>query len=1473
MEDIETTRERRQERHRERDAARLMRRLRPTVLALEGRELLSTIWTVNSTGDAGTGSGNSGDLRYCIAGADSTSGDNTINFSVSGTITLSGSQLELKNTSGDASQTIEIDGPGASVLSISGNKASGVFQIDSGVTASISGLTITGGKAEFGGGLNNHGTSTLSNCTVSGNSAARGGGLNNYAKATLTDCTVSGNSGGGLDNFGSATLTDCTVSRNSATLGGGVHNNKEGTAALSNCTVSGNSASIAGGGLYNDGTAKLTNCTVSGNSAGSGGGLYSDGLAKLTNCTVSANSAGNGGGLYNDSEAILTNTIIAGNTTLPNGAGAASDISSEFANVSGSYNLIGTGGSGGLSNNDGNHNQVGVANPGLAPLGDYGGPTETMALMPKSPAIDKGNATITGVTLPPTDQRGALRGSRGLNAGDTPDIGAFEASSSYLVTTAADSKCVGTVRTAFDWANVSTNNNPANLSPNPAAPNTIVFDTSGAFSTPQTITLSPSLGTLNLTDTMTAEAIDGPGAPIVKVSGGDQVQVLSVGPGVTATIVGLTIAHGSAGNGGGIDNQGTLTLRGSAVSNNSCLGGGSGGGIFNDGTLTLFNSTISDNSGDFGGGIEDYQGTMTLTNCTLSENSANSGGGLLNYYGPVTLTNCTVSNNSAAIGGGGIDNSFDGGSATVTLANTIVAGNSLTGSGGSGSDVNAAFVSMGYNVIGKTSGSTNTWLTSDVLNVSPILAPLGDYGGPTQTMALLPGSPAIGTGNPALAVDPTTKKALTADQRGYQPASMADIGAFQDLGFTLTAVTTGSNPSTPQTATVNQAFTNPLAVIVSANNTSQFTNPVAGGTVTYTVNPAGYGASAALSAGTATISGTQANVTATANTVAGAYTITASAAGASSGDFSLTNNPGAVASVSVDSGSGQSATVGQPFTNLLFVQVFDTYGNLVPGANVTFAAPGSGASASLSQSSVVTAYDGGASVTATANTVAGTYTVTASAGASSGNFSLTNDPGAAASVTVVSGAGQAATVGQPFTSLLVAQVSDAYGNLVPGISVTFAAPVSGASATLVPSSATTGSNGQASVTVAANTVAGGPYFVFATTNGAFGAANFGLTNTPGTIDHLHIQTEPPPTATAGQPFNPQPVVFIEDQYGNLLTSDFTTQVIASLASGTGPLQGTTTVTAVGGMAVFSNLADNQIETISLAFNTNSALRPVTSGNIVVGQGPPVGLVIHTQPAPTATAGKAFDTQPVVYVVDQFGRLETGDSTTEVTAALRTGSGPLLGTTTVTVSGGIATFKNLADDKAEIITLMFAGVPLHSVVSNSIKVSPAPASQFRISAPATMPPNTAFTITVTAYDPYGNVATGYRGTVRFTSGDKLATLPGNYTFTASDGGVHTFGNAVKLKTSGMQTIAARDMTNPLITSSASVQVSSGSPDLVLSHVAVGGDGVRPLVKLPGTRAQPKGLVFLSRPLVAASAARARTLAQPAELLDRALESLI
>ncbi len=118
------------------------------------------------------------------------------------------------------------------------------------------------------------------------------------------------------------------------------------------------------------------------------------------------------------------------------------------------------------------------------------------------------------------------------------------------------------------------------------------------------------------------------------------------------------------------------------------------------------------------------------------------------------------------------------------------------------------------------------------------------------------------------------------------------------------------------------------------------------------------------------------------------------------------------------------------------------------------------------------------------------------------------------------------------------------------------------------------------------------------------------------------------------------MVYEEDQYGNLETGDNSTVVTATLASGTGPLQGTTTVTVTGGVATFTNLADNTAETISLKF-TSGSLASATSNNIVMSPAAATQLVIHTQPSSTATAGQPFAAQPVVYEEDPFGNLETG----------------------------------------------------------------------------------------------------------------------------------------------------------------------------------------------------------------------------------------
>ena len=138
------------------------------------------------------------------------------------------------------------------------------------------------------------------------------------------------------------------------------------------------------------------------------------------------------------------------------------------------------------------------------------------------------------------------------------------------------------------------------------------------------------------------------------------------------------------------------------------------------------------------------------------------------------------------------------------------------------------------------------------------------------------------------------------------------------------------------------------------------------------------------------------------------------------------------------------------------------------------------------------------------------------------------------------------------------------------------------------------------------------------------------------------------------------MVYLADQYGNPETDDSSTQITAELASGTGPLMGTTVVTVSQGVATFSNLADQTAEAITLQF-TGGGFTSAPSNSILVNPAAANKLFIATEPSATATAGQQFATQPVVYVEDQYGNLETGDDKTQVTAAsLPAGSGPLRG---------------------------------------------------------------------------------------------------------------------------------------------------------------------------------------------------------------------
>src|SRR6185437_7710468 len=168
-----------------------------------------------------------------------------------------------------------------------------------------------------------------------------------------------------------------------------------------------------------------------------------------------------------------------------------------------------------------------------------------------------------------------------------------------------------------------------------------------------------------------------------------------------------------------------------------------------------------------------------------------------------------------------------------------------------------------------------------------------------------------------------------------------------------------------------------------------------------------------------------------------AYNVTAAVAGiATPASFALTNLPGSPASIVPTAGAGQQVTVGGALQTLTAV-VRDQYGNAVPGVTVSFAAPARGAGASLGSAAAVTNNQGEASTSATADVVAGTYNVTATAvGANSpAIFPLINEPGAVASVSVMGGNWQEATIGAAFGQPLVVVVDDQFGNPVSGVAV------------------------------------------------------------------------------------------------------------------------------------------------------------------------------------------------------------------------------------------------------------------------------------------------------------------------------------------------------------------------------------------------------------------------------------------------------
>jgi hypothetical protein len=171
------------------------------------------------------------------------------------------------------------------------------------------------------------------------------------------------------------------------------------------------------------------------------------------------------------------------------------------------------------------------------------------------------------------------------------------------------------------------------------------------------------------------------------------------------------------------------------------------------------------------------------------------------------------------------------------------------------------------------------------------------------------------------------------------------------------------------------------------------------------------------------------------------------------------------------------------------------------------------------------------------------------------------------------------------------------------------------------------------------------------------------------------------------------------------------------------------------------------------------------------------LVVHVQPSANATAGTPFLTQPVIWETDSNGVLQTNDNATVVTASMIGAGGQLLGTTSVTLSGGVATFTNLFEDTAGTIRLVFTSSVLATVESNPINVIPALANHLIVKRPPSrIVAGVAFPVKVDAYDPYQNLATGFNGSVTLDVASGPGSLSGTLTMNATNG-VAQFSNVI------------------------------------------------------------------------------------------------
>jgi predicted outer membrane repeat protein len=715
----------------------LPRRVRLSVVPLEARDVPAATFTVNTLADVVSTTDGKLSLREAIAKANTTPGRDTIVLQT-GTYPITRFGDDNTNDLGDYDVTESVafvgKGPGATVIEhgdMTGIR-NRLFDVHGPIDVTFEKLTLRkGGNTDSHGGAVQALAANLrfTDCRLADNLASKGGAVNaESGNVTLVRTTVEKNfsrfDGGGI-NLGTGTLElrDSRLTRNNAGFTDVAHGGGAIAAAvvLVRSTVHRNGATGAGGGLRST-SATLTDSTVSNNTAqGDGGGMYVfGGDARLTRSTLRGNSSdAGGGGGLAATTATLLRSSVADNRCALFGGGVSA-VTVHLTDTTVRRNLAGDDGGGILA--------LGTATV-------IGGSLTRNSADRVGGGLSAVTATVTGATIQ-ANAAGVLGG--GVFASEVAEVtdcvirGNFAGGGGGLranSATVSNSRVIGNFASEFGGGGVD--GLDVSLTGCTVSNNSARIGGGGVNS-----------ARVELTDCVIEENFAGESGGGVQCS--------------SATVARTTIRSNSAGFLGGGIRAGGVDVADSTISGNTA--GDDGGGI-SAGTATLVNSTVSGNvaRGD-GGGIA--APSATLVNATIADNAARSGGGF--YAHP---------------GGGG----------TVRVHNTIIAQN-LARLPGQGHDAVGSFTSQGNNLIGDPTASTGFTAGGDLVGtfaepLDPKLGPLAGNGGPTQTHALLAGSPAIDTGDNT-AVDPVEDQLLLKDQRGRPRRKIGIVGgdAVIDIG-------------------------------------------------------------------------------------------------------------------------------------------------------------------------------------------------------------------------------------------------------------------------------------------------------------------------------------------------------------------------------------------------------------------------------------------------------------------------------------------------------------------------------------------------------------------------------------------------------------------------------------------------------------------------------------------------------------------